>query len=168
MSVFQKMGLVAGTLSTLLVSTVGLNATAAASPTPIIDRPSMNMTGAMMPDGVYLYGQTLKPNELGRAYFVFEVKQGKVLGALYMPQSSFDCAVGSFQRDQLALKVQDAYEKQVFAYAIELDKGSTVASTNPQPLKSVGLDGFQRLDRVSNSDLQILNTCKQTYQAKGW
>ena len=32
-------------------------------------------------DGIYLYGQSQQPNQIGQEYMVFEVRQGKVTGA---------------------------------------------------------------------------------------
>jgi hypothetical protein len=126
-------------------------------------------SAAKLADGVYLYGQTSEPNQLGQSYFVFEVTQGKVLGALYMPQSSFDCAHGSFQADQLALRVRDSYEKSASTYAIGLSRSAKVAAIQDlQGILPVGLTGFQRLDQVSTNDMQLLKTCKATYQAKVW
>ena len=45
-------------------------------------------------DGVYLYGESSQPEQIGQSYMVFEVKQGQVTGAFYMPRSSFDCFTG--------------------------------------------------------------------------
>lgn len=123
---------------------------------------------AQLQDGVYLYGQTNQPNQLGQAYFVFEVKQGNVLGALYMPQSSFDCAYGNFQREKLALKVRDSYEQTAFDYAISLDRRAQVASQNLNGMNAVELEGFQKLNKISQQDMSFLQTCKETYQAKAW
>jgi hypothetical protein len=123
---------------------------------------------AKLADGVYLYGDTNQPDQLGQSYFVFEVTQGKVLGAMYMPQSSFDCAHGSFQYEQLALKVRDAYDKTASDYAIALDRSAPVASTNLNGVVPVGLSGLQKLDKVSQNDMRLLNTCKATFQAKAW
>jgi hypothetical protein len=126
-------------------------------------------SAAKLADGVYLYGQTSEPNQLGQSYFVFEVTQGKVLGALYMPQSSFDCAHGSFQADQLALRVRDSYAQSASNYAIGLNRTAKVAATRDLPgILPVGLTGFQRVEQVGKDDLQLLKTCKATYQAKVW
>jgi hypothetical protein len=152
-------------------STTSLSsARAAAAPIPsnASNAARVANSAAKLADGVYLFGETNQPNQLGQAYFVFEVTQGKVLGALYMPQSSFDCAHGSFKYQQLALKVQDAYDRTASDYAIGLERGATVASTNLNGMGQVGLAGFQKIDKVSQNDMQLLNACKATYQAKAW
>jgi hypothetical protein len=120
-----------------------------------------------LPNGIYLYGQSAQPDKTGQAYFVFEVNQGQVLGAFYMPRSSFDCAYGSFQSDQLALKVVDSYDHSTNSYDIALEKVPSVVATKGNPaISTIGLQGFQPLGQVSARDRQILNTCKALYQAK--
>ncbi|KAF3884840.1 MULTISPECIES: hypothetical protein [Nostocales] len=57
-------------------------------------------------DGIYLYGESPKPSQLGQGYIVFEKQQGKVLGALYMPHSEFSCFNGTLDsRGELAMTV---------------------------------------------------------------
>jgi hypothetical protein len=120
-----------------------------------------------LPNGIYLYGQSAQPDKTGQAYFVFEVNQGKVLGALYMPRSSFDCAYGRFQSDQLALKVVDSYDQTTNSYDIALEKVPSVVATKGNPaISTIGLQGYQPLGQVSARDRQILNTCKALHQAK--
>jgi hypothetical protein len=153
-------------------STTNLDhARAAAAPIPSTasNAARVAQSAAKLADGVYLFGETNQPNQLGQSYFVFEVTQGKVLGALYMPQSSFDCAHGSFKYQQLALKVQDAYADGTASdYAIGLERGATIASTNLNGMGQVGLAGFQKIEKVSQTDMQLLNACKATFQAKAW
>jgi hypothetical protein len=121
---------------------------------------------ANLPNGVYLYGQSAQPEQLGQAYFVFEVRQGKLVGALFMPRSSFDCTYGSVQADKLALTVVNSYEKNsTNPYAIALER-SNVAG-NPGAAQ-IGLEGFQKINKVSENDRRILNTCKASYQNRVW
>lgn len=116
-----------------------------------------------LPDGVYLYGQSAKPDEIGQGYFVFESKQGQVVGALYYPQSSFDCAAGSFKNEQLALSVTNSYDGVANPFEIALDRSSTVASSG-EPALNIGLQGFHKLDKVTDNDLRMLNVCKTDMQ----
>jgi hypothetical protein len=156
------LGIGFGIASSSLVASAAPQAEAAVSPTA----PSAL---ASLPNGIYLYGQSAQPDKTGQAYFVFEVRQGQVLGALYMPRSSFDCAYGSFQSDQLALKVVDSYDHTTNPYDIALEKGNGVVATQGNPaIATVGLQGFQPLDTVSARDRQILSTCKASHQAKVW
>jgi hypothetical protein len=170
MSVFNQLGnaqryiaIALSTIATFSYSSLQFSALAAATPKPSVTA----QISTTMADGVYLYGQTQKPNELGQAYFVFEVKQGKVMGALYMPQSSFDCAAGQFQRDNLALKVRDTYDKAVSPYSIATTQTAKVAS-NQTTVVPLGLEGFHKIDQVSPNDLRLLQTCRQEYRARAW
>ncbi|MBD2464395.1 hypothetical protein H6G89_25650 [Oscillatoria sp. FACHB-1407] len=110
-------------------------------------------------DGVYLYGQATEPEQIGSAYMVFEVNQNQVVGAFYMPYSSFDCFRGEFQSDRLALNVVDSYEQTVNPYSIALESNGSVASTG-EAIAPVGLEGFNRLEGLSDNDRRILATCQ--------
>ncbi len=115
---------------------------------------------AALPDGIYLYGQSAQPDQLGQGYFVFEVNQGKVMGALYMPHSSFDCAAGKFEANQLALTVVNSYDRATNPFAIALTRNSNVAAQGATAKPIIGLEGFQPLASVSQNDLRMLKTCK--------
>lgn len=119
---------------------------------------------SQLPDGVYLYGQSAEPEQLGQGYFVFEVNQGDVVGALYMPRSSFDCAKGSFKAEQLALTVTNSYDRTTNPFEIALDQTTNVASSTAPGKPAVGLEGFYRINQVSDNDMRILNVCKQDFQ----
>jgi hypothetical protein len=56
-------------------------------------------------DGIYLYGQSPESNQLGQEYMVFEMRQGEVTGAFYLPQSEFSCFQGSLNSDKLSVTV---------------------------------------------------------------
>lgn len=117
-------------------------------------------------DGVYLYGESNQPNQIGKAYFVFEVKQHRVAGAFYMPSSSFDCAYGQFQAEQLALTVVGSYDKTTSPYEIGLDHTAVVATNGNVAEPEIGLQGFHRLDQVSDNDRRILSVCKAAQVAQ--
>lgn len=158
----SRVGIVLGTSITL---SAALFEAQAAYSQPARQRVAQSPTvpTATLPDGVYLYGQARKPDQLGKGYFVFESKVGKVVGALYMPSSSFDCAAGEFKADQLALMVTDSYDRTANPFEIALDRTSAVAS-NGNPSLNIGLQGFHKLDAVSENDLRLLNVCKSDKQ----
>lgn len=117
-----------------------------------------------LPDGTYLYGESETPNELGRTYFVFEVQKGEVKGALYSPNSSFDCTSGRFEAQQIALTVVDTYEKTRYPMEIATSQSGVVAGLDP--VTELGLDGMKRvMGEISQRDREILSTCK-AYLAK--
>lgn len=121
-------------------------------------------TKQALPDGVYLYGQSAQPDQIGQGYFVFESKQGNVVGALYMPRSSFDCTAGKFESDQLALTVVNSYDRTTNPFEIALEKTSNVAAEGNPAFQNIGLQGFQRIDKISENDYRILNVCKADFQ----
>ncbi len=113
-------------------------------------------------DGVYLYGESPEPDQIGRAYLVLEVTQGSAIGAFYMPASEFDCTYGRFQADQLALTVIDSYEQGRHPYAIALTAASPIAA-QPDQATGLNLEGFYPIAAVSENDQRILDTCKVRY-----
>lgn len=152
-------------ISTLAVgiSAVNLPAIAESPARSSVQVSAISAPVANLPNGVYLYGQSPQPEQIGQGYFVFEVNQGKVVGALYMPRSSFDCASGSFKQNQLALTVVNSYDRSTNPFDIALETGSTVASTGGSAEK-VSLQGFHRISEISENDYRMLNVCKADLQ----
>ncbi|HEY9834533.1 MAG TPA: hypothetical protein V6D26_28545, partial [Stenomitos sp.] len=132
-----------------------------------------------MPDGTYLYGQTSQPGQIGNEYVVFEARQGKVVGAMYMPNSEYACFYGTLNAKQMNLTVVNPYNQTAFSHTIAREQTTEMAAAGGQinlenaydsltyP-HSVGLDGYLPINQVGNNDKQILNTCLSNYQAKAW
>lgn len=114
---------------------------------------------ASMSDGVYLYGQSAEPNEVGSEYLVFEVSEGKVVGGFYMPNSSFDCFHGNVEAERLALTVIDSYEQTAHPYAVALQAEGNVASADGAGAP-VSLEGYHRIENLGDVDQNVLATCK--------
>lgn len=133
-------------------------------PASLVAARSVAQLNQSLPDGVYLYGESAKPNEIGKGYFVFESRQGKVVGALYMPSSSFDCAQGAFQGNQLALTVTNSYDRTTNPFAIALERNATVAAGGNAVMAPVSLQGFHKIDQLSEMDQRILKVCKTDLQ----
>jgi hypothetical protein len=154
------LSLVAGLVGTTLASSVLVPTIASAeatAKTPAAAKPAL-------PDGVYLYGQSAQPDQVGQGYFVFEAKQGHVVGALYMPRSSFDCTSGKLQGGQLALTVVNSYDRTTNPFEIALEKTSNVAAQGNPAFQGIGLEGFQRINKISENDYRILKVCKADLQ----
>ncbi|NER00955.1 MAG: hypothetical protein F6K30_30405 [Cyanothece sp. SIO2G6] len=115
-------------------------------------------------DGTYLYGQSPQANTIGATYMVFDVKGQEVVGAFYMPHSSFDCFHGSFQATDLALTIRDSYEQNEFAYTVPLVEDDIIASTQQSTAVTQHPDGFYPIADLSEMDQHILTTC----QAQTW
>lgn len=157
--------------ATALALTLGL-AVAALSPAQGVEAPAVSSNrlaranvglqaiSQRLPNGVYLYGQSPEADQIGSAYMVFEVNDQQVIGAFYMPSSSFDCFYGEVQAQQLALNVVDTYERTVHPYAVALETPGSVASNGNEAIAPLSLEGFHAIDAVSANDQRILSTCK--------
>jgi hypothetical protein len=110
-------------------------------------------------NGVYLFGETPAPEQIGSGYMVMEVEGSTVVGALYMPHSSFDCFQGELEGDRLNLSVTNSYDLSTHAYSMNLNVDGAIASINPTAVP-VELEGYHLIPSVSNTDLRLLETCK--------
>ena len=127
-------------------------------------------------DGIYLYGQSQQPNQIGKEYMVFEVRQGKVMGAFYLPQSEFNCFQGSLAAGKLDLtiagdagstpysdSIADAENAPQVATASDSSQiGAQYEQVSSQ--YSVALQNYYQLSNVNENDKQILAACKSNYQ----
>lgn len=122
-------------------------------------------------DGTYLYGQSSAPEQIGKEYVVFEARDGKVMGALYMPSSEFRCFQGTIASQQMNLTVMNlegedsnvAMEpQQIAANSEQLNLQNSDESIG-YPY-AVNLQEFQPINQVSESDRRILNVCRSDYQ----
>lgn len=113
-------------------------------------------------DGVYLYGQSPQPNQLGQGYIVFQKRQNQVMGALYMPSSEFSCFQGNVDSTgELAMTVTSPGEGGLEDVAT----ANTIPKLDAdQPMTyaySVALQDYHKLNTVSDNDRQILQMCNQ-------
>ncbi|BAC08993.1 hypothetical protein [Thermosynechococcus vestitus] len=109
-----------------------------------IARPTSLLAGQHqlpLANGLYLFGESPQPQQIGRSYIVFEVHDRKVYGALYLANSSFDCFRGTVGDRQLQVTVLPTYEEE--PYPAEID-----------------LPSFYSLRPLSASDRAILAACK--------
>jgi hypothetical protein len=116
-------------------------------------------------DGVYLYGQSPQPEQIGQSYMVFEVKQGQVTGAFYMPRSSFDCFTAVPEGNQLNLNIIESYSQQAYSYRIGFNNTAVVAKAGGQGTEKnhIVLEGFHRLPNISENDSRILTQCQADF-----
>lgn len=114
-------------------------------------------------DGIYLYGETEQPNQIGASYMVMEVNDGQAVGALYMPYSSFDCFQGEFQGNQLDMTVVNSYDRSSYGYSFAVQSDNYIASIDDPVSTPVRLNGMYNLAEVSNNDRRILETCKADF-----
>ncbi|MBW4565063.1 MAG: hypothetical protein KME32_29005 [Mojavia pulchra JT2-VF2] len=115
-------------------------------------------------DGVYLYGQSPTPNQIGQGYLVFEKRQGVVKGALYMPSSEFSCFEGTLDRSgELAMTVNGSPGE---ASSNQIATANNIPSVNEdEPTSyaySVALQDYHQLNSMTANDRRILQMCNQS------
>ncbi|AFY41301.1 hypothetical protein [Nostoc sp. PCC 7107] len=113
-------------------------------------------------DGVYLYGQSPTPNQIGQGYIVFQKQQGRVTGALYMPSSEFSCFQGTIDKSgELAMTVNGSPDEVA---ASDVATTSTIPSISDDEFNnyaySVALQDYHPIRSISSSDRRILQTCQ--------
>lgn len=106
--------------------------------------PDILPTTDLLPNGIYLYGQSPIPEQILNEYFVFEIRNDKVLGALYLPFSSFFCFYGSQKPGRLEVTVIDSYDNSTSSY-------------------TVNLQDYHPLEKTSENDLRILSICQHNF-----
>ena len=127
-------------------------------------------------NGIYLYGQSQQPNQIGQEYMVFEVRQGKVTGAFYLPQSEFNCFQGSLAAGKLDLTIAGDAGSTPYSDSIaDAENAPQVATASDSSQiqaqyeqvssqYSVALQNYYQLSNVNENDKQILAACKSNYQ----
>ena len=111
-------------------------------------------------DGIYFYSSSTQPNDIGHTYMVFEAQGSTISGAIFMPQSSFDCFSGHVSGNELALQITNSYTQEVYDYAIALiTTGDPIAAVGT-PEVPLQLNGFHDLGAPSDADMILLETCR--------
>lgn len=116
----------------------------------------------------YLYGQSSQPEQIGQDYLVFEVRENKLVGAFYMPQSEFACFYGEVDGQHMNLNVVDPYSQETFAYGVPLEAQSNIAQGDGQIASSLAPQGYEQINTISDNDQRILNTCVSTHRSEVW
>lgn len=162
--VLFTLGLVSGNWGTSVALADPLTDTQTQTETETQVEDSIENQNLFFKDGIYLYGQSPQPHQLGQAYMVFEVTQGRLVGGFYMPRSSFDCFSGTPQGNQLALSIIDSYTQQAHDYSVRYSNSSTVAASTPTGADdNITLEGFYPIEILSQTDYHILKTCKADF-----
>lgn len=119
-------------------------------------------------DGVYLYGQAPEPDQIGSGYVVFEARNQQVIGALYMPHSSFDCMYGSIAESELAMMVINSYGEGEYPYAIARNQSAEIANANGGGAPGLQLAGMHHIADLSDMDQEVLAVCVDRFQDQVW
>ncbi len=133
------------------------------SQAPITSRKAVPRANFPNQDGIYLYGQSTKPGDIGKGYIVFEQRQGRIQGALYMPNSEFSCFQGTLDNSgELAMSV--------IASPVLGSEDDVATNSLPQRLDenvpvhyaySVALQDYHSLKTVSEADRNVLQMCQK-------
>jgi len=144
------------------LATIASTGFARAAGVPASNAPVLQAVASIPPieDGTYLYGESSTPQQIGSAYMVFEVNDRQVVGAFYMPSSSFDCFHGNIQANQLALTVTSSEDQQPYSYNVAMQPSGSVATVGNVNVAPAEIEGYHRIATVSNLDQQILAVCK--------
>lgn len=145
--------------SFLALAALGLTLPAAGHAQQIIS--SSSATRTSLEDGTYLFGQSPNPGVIGSAYAVFSVQDSRAVGAFYMPRSSYDCFSGEVSSTQLAVNVVNSYSQAVHPYAVAIT--ATDALVAGEGAGAYTLDGFHRIDSLSEKDAEILAVCEADF-----
>ena len=142
-----------------------------------LDTKSALLAKSSFPDGIYLYGKSPKPKQIGREYIVFQVRQRQVIGAFYLPQSEFNCFQGKLDATRLTLKMLYPDEltntKSEFAFyphsqastSQNLAAFSSTESNLPpngramSSFHQVNLETYYPITQISNNDRRIIAAC---------
>jgi hypothetical protein len=111
-------------------------------------------------DGVYLYGQAEEPEQLGSEYLVFQVRQGKIQGAFYMPSSEFDCFSGQATSNGINLSIVNPEDNTTYSHSIAFEKTSTIAAEGDRVQRSLDLEGYHQIDKISKQDRELIRACQ--------
>jgi len=124
--------------------------------------------------GTYLYGQAPVSGQVGREYVVFEVNQGRVIGALFMPSSEFSCFQGVLENNQMNMTVASTYDNSALSYQLAQAQSTVLAATGSgafiEGLNSLTyphtleLEKYHQIDSISANDQRLLATCQAKYQ----
>lgn len=117
-----------------------------------------------LPDGTYVFGQSPEADQVGSTYLVFEANDEQIVGAFYMPASSFDCFYGEPEVEHLELTVVNSEDQSEYAHTVELQRDTNVATVGDWPIASLHLTGYHQIDTVSPNDRRILAACKVAQQ----
>ena len=136
---------------------------------------------ASLPDNIYLYGQSPKPEQIGQEYIVFQVQQGQVFGAVYLPQSEFNCFQGKLDATQLSLTM--IYPDEFTNTESDFDRKLSKLNSQPSASQSlaaltamgsnvllndesmtnfsqVNLETYYPITQISNNDRHIVASCQ--------
>ena len=107
-----------------------------------------------------MYGESERPDVVGKEYIIFEMVGKKTVGAFYLPQSEFSCFYGQFNGSKLDVTLIDGYDQKKYNYALTLNERGLTASRLPH----MGAPNYKPLAQIGENDRRMLNSCKVQLQ----
>lgn len=101
---------------------------------------AVSLPQSPLKDGVHLFGKAREPGKFQTEYMIFKAKRNRVIGAFFMPSSSFDCFAGNLKSGQLTLSIVESYEQQTYEH-------------------SVNLNQYYAIKQINTNDMRILDVC---------
>jgi hypothetical protein len=135
---------------------IALLATLASNNTTALAENPNRLSRTPTTNGVYLYGESDRPEVIGKEYIIFERIGNKTIGAFYLPRSEFNCFTGQFQGSRLNITLIDAFDRQKYRFSLNLNSSGLTASKQPM----MGEPAYQPLGKISDNDRRILSSCK--------
>ncbi|MFB2939489.1 hypothetical protein ACE1B6_29905 [Aerosakkonemataceae cyanobacterium BLCC-F154] len=149
--------------------------TPTATKTEVTQARNSSAKPANLSNGVYLYGQSPQPEVIGKEYVVFEVRNGRVIGAVYYPRSEFNCFYGTLQAQRLNVTMVDPMVETADGTPPEKQPSTRLAAVGDyrgidqiSVPYSVTLQNYRQIAQVSDNDKRILGMCKAEYQEQVW
>ncbi len=142
---------------------IAVSATLANNITALTEKPTRFSRGEAPPksmtllaNGVYLYGETARPNVVGKEYIIFETIGTKTRGAFYLPRSEFSCFYGQLRGASLNVTLIDPFDRQKYSFILTVHPNGLTASKQQRS----GQPTYQPLTKISANDRRILAACK--------
>jgi hypothetical protein len=137
-------------LATTVGAVIGISAMAAQG---VVSSP------LVFEDGTYLFSESPVAETLGAVYFVFQVENQNLRGAIYQLSSSFDCVDGSVEEGRLDLTVTDAYDQTEYPYSVALVPGDTTIANVQGTSLTPQIEGMYQIQELSDLEHRLLAAC---------
>ncbi|CEJ45802.1 hypothetical protein [Umezakia ovalisporum] len=120
-------------------------------------------------DGTYLYGQSSQASQIGQRYVLFEKRQSRITGVLYMPESDFSCFQGAINQSGELVMTVSASPGEVGVDKLATVNQLQIPNYNDDQMSSypysVALQDYHEINSISARDLRILEVCKEVYKS---
>ena len=130
---------------------------------PAAKRPASDQSSELqVANGVYLFGDTTKPGQMGHEYMVIQIKGDRVIGGFYEPASEFSCFTGSISPTEINLEIQAPHQAEMLSYRVPLYLNNQVAIAEfVMPFESAfGLQGTYHIEQLDADSRQVLQRCR--------